>query len=533
MKIALVTLNPVVGDVAGNTEKICHYIDQAIQAHCQLVIFPEMSLIGYPPKDLIFLEALWERQNKALLQLKRKSKKITIVVGGFCKNKNHGPLFQNVAFVFKNGQKEFYAKRLLPHYDVFDECRYFAPGLEPLVLKIGHHKFGLSICEDIWAQDPWLKKFYQNPFQKDKTPIDTLINISASPYEFKKQHRRQNILQQTALELGCRLIYVNQSGANDDLIFNGRAFVVEKNGRFLFASQPFLEQLCVIDLEMLKPFSVSSNPEEDWNSLRQALKTGIADYVHKSGFHKVVLGLSGGIDSALVAQLAAEALGPENVLGVLMPSRYSSSGSLDDALILAKNLKIQTKKIEIETLHKSYEIVLKKIFDGETKDLTAQNIQARIRGNLLMALSNNTGALLLNTTNKSEMAMGYGTLYGDMCGALAVISDLKKDWVFQLAKHMNPKFEIIPKTIFTKEPSAELKPNQKDSDHLPPYEKLDPYLKTWIEKEEVTELAYAKNASLIKTYLRNEYKRYQSPIGLKVTRRAFGTGRRYPLVTKF
>lgn len=537
MKIALVSLNPTVGDVPGNGQKIIRFITEAIHKNCALVIFPEMALLGYPPKDLIRCEIFFKRQNQVLSQLKRLSKKITIIVGGLAKQPGQLPPFQNVAFIFKNGQKEVYAKRLLPNYDVFDERRYFTAGKKAICLSLGKFKFGITICEDLWFDEPRVKNFYSTTIKNDllKMRPDFVINISASPFERDKKSRRQKLFSDVSSGLKAGLIFVNQSGANDDLIFDGQRCVWDASGRQILDSSDFAESLTLFDTEQSPPKS-QHNPtgaNTDLEELRQALVTGIRDYVHKSGFAQVLLGLSGGVDSALVAQLATQALGAQNVLGVLMPSRYSSRGSLSDAKALAKNLGMETLTVDIEALHRHYEKIFVKIFGRHrTLDVTAQNIQARIRGNLLMAISNNSGRLLLNTTNKSEMAMGYGTLYGDMCGALAVISDLSKTGVYELARHMNPHFEMITREIMNKAPSAELKVDQKDSDTLPEYDELDPLVEQWIEKEEITEKDFDSHKSLLQTLCRNEYKRRQAPVGLKVTAKAFGSGRRYPIIMK-
>ena len=537
MKIALVPLNPIVGDVFGNAEKITGFVREAIAKECQLVVFPELSLIGYPPRDLVHLSILRERQSEVLHQLLRLSKKITIIVGGIDQHKGTGPALTNTAYVLRNGQKLRYTKRLLPNYDVFDEPRYFSPGKKPLCFKLGGLKIALTICEDIWFDEASVRHLYRVPIKNELKRLkpDLIINIAASPYDIDKNMRRQRLFSQVARELGSPLIFINQSGANDDLIFDGKISVTSEEGQMLFESPGFQERIFIFDtLAKQNPLpSIREDKTAQLNSLKKALVTGIQDYVQKTGGKDVVLGLSGGIDSALVAQLATEALGAENVLGVLMPSRYSSRGSIIDARELARRLKIDTVTIDIEPLHRLYERSFKKIFGhGGTKETTAQNIQARLRGNLLMAISNNTGRLLLNTTNKSEMAMGYGTLYGDMCGALGVIADLTKTLVYKLARHLNPHFEIIPEQIMSKIPSAELKPNQKDSDTLPEYDTLDPLVEQWVTLENISQTDFKQHAKLLKTLWQNEFKRKQSAIGLRVTAKSFGSGRRMPVVGK-
>lgn len=532
--MALVTFNPKVGDIENNLKRMLNFIEETYAHQAQLVIFPEMSLVGYPPKDLLFFEELYQQQTQALNKIKRASKKISILVGGFAKNSKTGAPFQNVAYLFQNGQKSVYQKQLLPNYDVFDERRYFEPGEEAFFFKMGRYKFAVTICEDIWSADKkLLKRYAHNPLQEiAKKKPDAVINISASPFELGKWERREKLFRKVCDSCQCPLIYVNQSGANDDLIFEGGAAVLDQKGRLQFRAKTFEENLYFIEWDDSKKTLIKNEihaPLEDLAAIEKALITGLHDYFHKSGFQKAVLGLSGGIDSALVAHLATKALGAENVLAVMLPSRYSSKGSITDSQSLIKNLKIPFQKIEIDPLHKAFEKTFKKMFGkSQISELTRQNIQARIRGNLLMAISNNEGSLLLNTTNKSELAMGYGTLYGDMCGALAVISDLTKEQVYDLAKFMNPNFETIPKSIFTKAPSAELKPDQKDSDNLPEYDVLDPILIDFVENFTTN----PKHRDIQNAVFRNEYKRFQAPLGLKINEKAFGSGRRIPIVQK-
>jgi NAD+ synthase (glutamine-hydrolysing) len=538
MKIALVPLNPIVGDIKNNAEKIIQFIDQAIEKECHLIIFPELSLIGYPPKDYLFYPFLFEMQQKALQKIKRRSKKIAIILGGINKHKGTGRPFNNLALVFHNGQKHAYAKQLLPNYDVFDEWRYFSPGNEPLILRIGGKKIGLTICEDIWFDEESVKIAYNTnpltPYIKRK--VDYLVNISASPYEFDKMNTRAKLLSQVSKKMNCPVIYVNQMGANDDLVFDGRALVYNKNGQKIFESPAFTEKVFIFDSQKATPIPPKRLTRlEQYDLLEQALITGIRDYVRKSGFSKVLFGLSGGVDSALVACLAARALGSKNVLGIMLPSRYSSEGSITDSVDLAKNLKIKTKKISIDSLHETYEKLFETILD-KADDLTNQNIQARIRANILMAISNNTGGLLLNTTNKSEMAMGYGTLYGDMCGALSVLSDVTKTQVYELCNFINSRKLTIPTSIITKPPSAELKPDQKDEDSLPPYDELDPILDVLINHHgDDIEFGVGNELEtwVMKSVMRNEYKRFQAAPGLKISSKAFGSGRRVPIVGKF
>lgn len=536
MKIAMGIINPVVGDVTGNLAQIIDNIERASNAGAGLIIFPEMSLVGYPLRDLIYSEGLYQNQQKALITLKRFSKKITIILGGFTKNRGMGKRFFNTAFSVQNGRITAYAKHLLPQYDVFDEERYFTPGSDACVIRCGGAKVGISICEDIWASDPLLNRFYKNPplAEYDYKNLDVLVNISASPFEVGKVSRRIKLLRTSARKLRCTVVYINQLGGNDDLIFDGGAYIMNKRGHCIFQAPRFEKNLFIHDLE--KNDSVKTiDSAQPFAEMAEALALGLKDYVTKTGNSRVVLGLSGGIDSALVACLACLALGKENVLGVLLPSRYSSSESLTDANLLAKNLGIEERVVPIEKYHASLLDGCAEILAGTPlMDLTEQNLQARIRGLILMAIANNENRLLLCTTNKSEMAMGYGTLYGDMCGALAVIADLTKRDVYGLARYLNRNTPAIPENIFSKEPSAELKPGQKDTDSLPPYPELDPLVEKFITRNDLPDIK--KIAPLPKqilgTILRNEYKRRQGPLGLKISAKAFGPGRRFPVVMK-
>lgn len=530
MKIALVPLNPTVGDVLHNAAKVVFYIKRAIDNYCSLIIFPELALTGYPPKDYLYFDCLHSLQSRALTRIKGFSKKIPIVIGGVKKNKAIGRPFFNTAYVFFNGQVFTYAKQLLPNYDVFDECRWFEPGHECLKLKLGGRKFGLTICEDIWFKEAKLKtRYHRNPLKKYKLlNLDFLINISASPYEINKPERRQKILADVARELKTRVIYLNQSGANDDLIFDGGSLIFDKKGEIIFSTPPFTEDLFIYDSE--EKTTLQHRDSKPIVLLHEALVIGIRDYFLKTAHSRAVIGLSGGIDSALVACLAVSALGAENVLGILLPSKYSSKHSMADAFALAKNLNIPTRKISIVETHEHFTKLFSEIFPKGVSDITDQNIQARIRANILMAIANNESYLLLNNTNKSELAMGYGTLYGDMGGALAVISDLTKKNVYELSRYINREREIIPKNCFTKPPSAELKEDQRDDDTLPPYKELDPLVERVIEQRKLD--VNALNSKAMRSLFASEYKRHQAPLGLKVTEKAFGSGRRIPIVGK-
>jgi NAD+ synthase (glutamine-hydrolysing) len=534
MKIALIPLNPTIGDVAGNLAKIKDGLKAAIAADCRLAVFPELALIGYPPRDLLHYEALFKRQTEALGVLRKLSKDILILVGGISRNRAGGKPFHNTAYLLQNGQRAEYHKQLLPEYDIFDERRYFEPGTKPFTFRIGPLKFGVTICEDIWFSSAEVGRSYtRDPLiAYERAKVDFLINLSASPFEMGKADVRVKVLKHASRTTREGILYVNQFGGNDDLIFDGGALYLRKNGNALMQGPEFSNTPCFFDTEQHR-LTPQAKPLGELAVLEQALVTGIRDYVRKTGHRQVVLGLSGGIDSAVVAALATQALGAENVLGVLMPSRYSSPESVTDALALAKNLGIATQTIPIDTLHRSFEAVFDQSFGaGQTQDHTAQNVQARIRGTLLMAISNNTDRLLLNTTNKSEMAVGYGTLYGDLCGALAVISDVSKTLVYELTGQINSRFEIIPKSIIIKAPSAELKPGQQDSDTLPSYDELDEMVGSVIEDEQLTLNPDNVTPEVLRMIFNSEYKRRQAPPGLKVTTKAFGSGRRLPIASR-
>lgn len=548
MQFALVPFNPVVGEVAGNARRMLAFCDHAADLGCGLIVFPELSLVGYPPRDLLFYEVIHRQQGEALRWLKERSKRLAIVCGGVLKNRAPGQPFFNAALVFQNGRQNSYAKRLLPNYDVFDESRYFEPGNEPLLLKLGGRKLGLTVCEDIWCSEPRLKRRYALDIVTEyaRKRVDTLINISASPFETGKLERRHALLSRVARQHHVGVIYVNQVGGNDDLVFDGGACAYDFRGRVVMRSPSFAEGMFIYD-DTIGGTNANGDTSRDANAgvdvavlperlaaLHDALVLGLRDYVRKTGHTRVVLGLSGGMDSALVAALAARALRPENVLGVLLPSRFSSPGSLSDAQAVAKNLGIATQTIPIEQVHHCFEAAFAQLFGNNgTRDLTGQNIQARIRGSLLMAISNNEDRLLLNTTNKSEMAMGYGTLYGDMCGALAVISDLTKTQVYELGRFINRERAVIPEAVFTKPPSAELKPGQKDTDALPPYDILDPWLSELINRQRLGRGGVGElPPKIARQVLQAEYKRRQAPIGLKVSAKAFGSGRRFPIAAR-
>ncbi len=539
VKVLLCQINPIVGDIEGNTKKIIEIIKSHRDA--KILIFPELSICGYPPKDLLFQKDFIDAIEKAITQIAKEVEDSFVIVGSPTKSHHVSKLF-NSAIIFHQGKIEkIIHKTLLPSYDVFDENRYFTPSPAREVVTIEGINFGISICEDIWNINNDENAMYDinvldELYQKG---AKVFINLSASPYHYTKlETQRLKVLKEAATKYGIPVIYVNQVGGNDELIFDGNSVVLSSDGRLIAKAKEFEEDILEIELE-----KIDKMPEveihEDISWIKKALVLGIRDYFEKTGItKKAVVGLSGGIDSSVVCCLAVEALGRENVLGVAMPSRYSSEHSLNDARKLAENLGIEFRIYPIEDVFKAY----LRMFNGSEKtlqDLAEENIQARIRGNILMFISNRENRLVLTTGNKSELAVGYCTLYGDMAGGLAVISDLPKMLVYELARYINREREIIPHNVLVKPPSAELRPNQKDTDSLPPYEVLDPILVAYIEElksvDEIVQMGYPKELVLkiIKMVERAEYKRKQAAPGLKVTSKAFGFGRRMPIVQRW
>lgn len=539
LKIALVQTNPIIGAFEHNLRKIFEWIAKAKQAGCALVVFPELTLCGYPPQDLLERAAFIEAHDRALADLLRGLDGITCIVGVLEQRQGPGKPLYNSAFVVERNTIAFRArKQLLPTYDVFDETRYFEPGATSTVFPFQGVHFGLTVCEDIWWQS---ETYRQNPL-KDLAvgPIvpDCLINISASPYYHGKLKERQRVFGQLCRENNLPLLYVNQVGGQDGLIFDGHSMVITPSGVLHATGAGFAEDMLIVDSEDWGVAGQASL-EDSVGDVEKALILGVRDYLHKTGFRKAVLGLSGGIDSAVTAVIACRALGPENVLCVAMPSPYTSQQSVDDARKLAENLGCGFELIGISAVMEAYRTSLAPLFAGLAEDTTEQNIQARIRGNLLMALSNKCNRLLLSTGNKSEMAVGYCTLYGDMSGGLAVIADVPKGMVYALARLINREAEIIPERIITRPPTAELKPDQCDQDDLPPYDLLDAVLQAYLEEQKSIEEIVATGVEervvrdIVRRIKLNEYKRKQAPLGIKVTSKAFGPGRRYPVVQGF
>lgn len=534
-QVALAQINVIIGDVEGNCQKIISYIHLAKQQNKSIIIFPELSICGYPPQDLLFFDAFIEKCNTGIAKILPFTNDVYVIIGLPTVNENaRGKKLQNSAVVLHN-QKIIHTthKTLLPDYDVFDEYRYFEPNKHFETVDIFNIPVGITICEDIWTYID--KPLYSvDPVEKlIKNGAKVIINIAASPFHVQQHEQRLYILNQIAKNNDVPVIYCNYSGAQTDLIFDGGSMIINRFGQQLNTAIFFEEKMIFVEDE------VFNSSKEKMEMIHKALVLGIKDYFNKSGLQKAILGLSGGIDSAVTYALACEALGAKNVLGVLMPSQYSSGHSIKDALDIVKNHEGISETLTIESLFSSYEDKLKMVFEGTQPDLTEENIQARLRAVLLMAISNKKGCILLNTSNKSEAAVGYGTLYGDMCGALSVLGDLYKTEVFELARWMNKNKELIPLNSIIKPPSAELRPDQKDSDSLPNYEILDAILKLYINdfktKSEIIHLGFEDTIveKVIRLVNFNEYKRFQTPPVLRISSKAFGNGRKMPLVGKF
>lgn len=542
MKVALAQINTIVGDIAGNEAKILAAYQRGIEAGVDLVMCPELSVCGYPPRDLLykrnFLPANWA----SVQRLAAATGKTGLLIGyAGSHDQRPGREATNSAALLQNGG--LFATRhktLLPTYDVFDEDRYFEPATENLPVTFNGRKIGITICEDIWNdEDFWRERRYpRNPaVDLVNAGATLLLNISASPWHLGKNKTRREMLANLAAKTACPLLYCNLVGGNDELVFDGASMAFDAGGQLGAEGGSFAEDFLVVDVA--KPGFIGPTDTEDEEHIYHALVLGLRDYVHKCGFKSVVLGLSGGIDSALTAVLAVEALGPENVRGVSLPSQYSSQGSLDDAQLLAQNLGIQYDVLPIQPAFEAVKAEMQPVFAGKREDTTEENIQARLRGVMLMAMSNKFGSLLLTTGNKSELAVGYCTLYGDMCGGLAVLSDVPKTMVYRLSNWINRDQEIIPAASITKPPSAELRPNQKDQDSLPDYAVLDAILEAYVVQckspREIVEAGFALEdvQRVVKLIDATEYKRRQSAPGLKVTSKAFGVGRRIPIAQKY
>ncbi len=541
MKIAIAQINPKVGDIKGNALKIASFASRAQSLGAELTVFPELAITGCPPLDLLEKDDFIEANLKALEGLAAMRLGTALAVGYVDRNLGRGKKLLNSAALLAGGRVlARQAKSLLPTYDIFDEARYFEPASSNRPVNFGGAPLGLTICEDIWAGTDLLpgRLLYKTDPVRELVSRKTrlIINLSASPYYKGKGAKRMKILSALAKKTGACVVYANQAGANDELVFDGNSFAAGPDGRLLAKARAFEEDLVLVDTEA--PPAKAAARGDEYGEIYSALTLGIRDYFFKQGFKKAVLGLSGGIDSAVVAALAAKALGPENVTAFLMPSEYTAARSLRDAARIAKNLGIKSETLPIKGIYGAFLKTLgpKHSGNGGGVNLTQQNLQARARGTLLMAAANTNNWLGLTTGNKSEIAMGYCTLYGDTAGAIGPIADLLKTEVYRLARFLNRGEELIPRTIIRRPPTAELKPGQKDQDDLPPYAALDGILKLYVEENKSAAgiIRRGFKPDLVRSILRrveaNEYKRKQLPIGLKVTEKSFGYGRKMPIV---
>ncbi|MGK7933586.1 MAG: NAD+ synthase [Microcystaceae cyanobacterium] len=551
MKIAIAQLNPIIGDIDGNSQQILQAAKKAISLGANLMLTPELALCGYPPRDLLLNLDFIARMKQTLIKLSQQlPPQLSVLVGTVTLNeqaasRGEKPLYNSIVWLSGGEIKQYFHKRLLPTYDVFDEERYFEAGESSNYFMLENIKIGVTVCEDLWNdEDFWGKRQYEvNPVEElVQEKVDVIINLSASPYQVEKQQLRESMLSYSGKRHQIPMIYTNQVGGNDDLIFDGHSFAVNSQGVVVFREQGFQERLGILTFDkaqkMLTSDCLFPLPQSWESEMFDALVLGVKDYAKKCGFSQAILGLSGGIDSSLVAVIAAKALGKENVFGVLMPSPYSSDHSITDAEDLVKNIGINSTKLPIEQPMKAFDTVLDPLFKETEFGVAEENLQSRIRGNLLMAIANKFGYLLLSTGNKSEMAVGYCTLYGDMNGGLAVIADIPKTSVFSLCHWLNREQEVIPHHVLVKPPSAELKPNQVDQDSLPSYEILDAILDYLICQHQSVEdiVALGYDLEIVKKVknlvTRAEFKRKQAPPGLKVTDRAFGTGWRMPIAKR-
>lgn len=546
MRITVAQLNPIVGDIQGNLKKLIEILRSSSNTNSDLIVFPELYLTGYPPRDLVVRPDFLESVEAAVCEIQDESRRfpdIGILFGAPVRHRNTtGKGLYNAAVLVQNGSVIFQQfKSLLPSYDVFDEGRYFDPVFDNYIMPFKGHRLGISICEDAW-NDPelWLHRIYSyDPISVLAAKgASLLINISASPFHVGKDSLRFRIVQNHARKYRLPFVFVNQIGGNDELVFDGRSLCLDDLGRPIREFPGFEESVQTVDIESSRGVD-SFRPMDPIASVEAALVLGLRDYMHKTGFSSVVLGLSGGIDSALVAAIAVKALGPEKVHGIAMPGPFSSDGSIRDARSLAENLNIPFDIVPITDVYHSYLNSLHTMFGDRPLDTAEENIQARIRGNYLMALSNKFGHLVLSTGNKSELAVGYCTLYGDMSGGLAVISDVPKTMVYQIAEHINRQREVIPRATIEKPPSAELRPDQTDQDTLPPYDVLDEILRLYLDETMPRDAILQRGFDpetvrwVLRVVDRNEYKRKQAAPGLKVTSKAFGMGRRMPIAAKY
>jgi NAD+ synthase (glutamine-hydrolysing) len=533
--LALAQVDLVVGDVAGNTAKILDYANRARdELQADLVVFPELSVCGYPPEDLLFHSGLRRRVTESLETIRNSVRDIAILLGY---PEYEEDRIYNASLVTQNGKiLARYRKHMLPNYRVFDEERYFTAGKEAAVFTLNGVRLGLLICEDVWRQAP--------AAMSRSAGAEAIIAINGSPYELKSQEIRETVVRARVGEVRIPLVYLNMVGGQDELVFDGGSFAMDVAGEVTFRARPFREELMRLEL---RADSAGVSPEQcgvaPWlskeQSVYEALVTGTRDYVDKNGFPGVVMGLSGGVDSALVLAIACDALGADRVRAVMMPFRYTSTMSQEDAAMQAEMLGVRYDVLPIEPMYDATVKQLQKIFKGREEDVTEENIQARCRGILLMAISNKTGRMLLSTGNKSEMAVGYATLYGDMAGGFTPIKDCSKTLVYRLARYRNTLSPVIPERVIERPPSAELRPNQRDSDTLPPYEVLDPILAAFIEEDlsvnEITGRGFDRETvtHVLEMVKRSEYKRRQAPPGIRISGRAFGRDWRYPITSRY
>ncbi len=525
--VALAQVDPAVGDVERNATIVAGTVTVARASQADLIVFPELVIPGYPPRDLLLKPTFIERCDRSLEMIARATKGITAIVGTV---RQEGDALFNTAAVCTDGKIVAYCdKTHLPNYDVFDEKRYFTPASRWELVEISGQTVLVTVCEDIWVDDTARDEIARN--------ADMVVNISASPFHLGKGTEREGVVRRLVEQVRRPLVYVNLVGGQDDLVFDGGSFVMADDGRIVARAPRFTDKLLLVE-DGKGPVAAPVDQDEE---VADALCLGLRDYARKNRFERCVVGLSGGIDSAVVTALAVRALGPDAVVGVTMPSAVSSKGSVDHSLQLAENLGIEFHEVPITSMVDSYVGALAPFFEGTEPGVAEENVQARVRGNILMALSNKFGHLVLTTGNKSEMAVGYATLYGDMAGGLALISDVPKTRVFALARFINEEAggELIPQTIIDKPPSAELRPDQRDDDDLPPYEVLDPILAAYVEDHLPLDAIVEKGfpEAVVRDVVRrvdaNEYKRYQATLGIKVTTRAFGSGRRMPITNRF
>ncbi len=541
MRVALGQLNVVVGDLTGNAKKMREVYAQAVRSNVDLLVFPELAICGYPPEDLLYKRHFLEDNHLAVEKLAADCPDITIIVG-FAES-YQGDTY-NSAAVLQNGRmSKIYRKSMLPNFSVFDEQRYFKPGTEPVVINIKGVDIALTICFDIWNIE-WLRDFFG-----DISQIQMILNISASPFHLGKIKKREEVVRRCAKEFNCAVSYCNLIGGQDELVFDGRSMFADSAGKIVAEAKAFDEDLLMADIiptingvvQVKSSQTSAAQPADIIDEVYQALVLGTRDYARKNGFEKVLLGVSGGVDSSVTAAIAVAALGPENVVCISMPSRFNSPGTIKDAQGLAKNLGAKLLTVPIESILKQFDNALKTVEGWDNKGIAYENLQARIRGNILMSLSNSTGALVLTTGNKSETSVGYATLYGDTAGGFAVIKDVHKTMVYKLAGRINETAgrQIIPADVIMRAPSAELRPDQKDSDSLPDYDLLDEILKGYVEEDkspqQLIDSGLPKDVvhKVIRMVDKNEYKRRLSPPGIKITPKAFGKDRRLPITNRY